>query len=273
MTAHRSHMDFQMSLDGIENLGELFDRRSRAADSCMNTFDLRHRVRYGEGQNEMLNIFPAGSDAPVMIFIHGGFWKSLTADLFSFLAPGFVPFGAALVVIDYPLMPSCRMSDIIESCEKAVRWVHQNAASFGGDPDRIFISGNSAGGHLVAECMRRPVVDVIRGGTAISGLFDLQPVTMSFQNDDLQLTPNEVANFSPLGCPVEIDAPMIVAVGGEETEEFQRQSRAYAAHVGTDVLSAPGQNHITIVLDGLAGSNSELNRRVRDQMGLQRFGL
>lgn len=264
----RTSMDHQMSLDDVENLSDLFDRRTHAAERCMNEFQLQRGVSYGNGPSETLNIFPTAPGAPIMIFIHGGFWKSLAADQFSFLAPGFVPFGAALVVIDYPLMPSCRMSDVITSCQRAISWVRHNATSFGGDPERIFLSGNSAGGHLVAECMSRPGSEVVRGGVAISGLFDLLPVTQSFQNDDLRLTSEEVESFSPLCRPAHVSAPMIVAVGGDETDEFRRQSSAYATHIGTQVVSMPGQNHITVVLDGFAEPGSELNRKARCLMGL-----
>ena len=88
-------------------------------------------------------------------------------------------------MIDYPLMPAVRMAHVVDACVRAVDWVARNAASFGGDPDRVFVSGNSAGGQLVAEVMDRDAGRTVRGGTAISGLYDLEPVTRSFQNDDL----------------------------------------------------------------------------------------
>lgn len=269
MAEVRTGMDRQMSLDDVKGLDELFARRAREAGLASRDFEVQRGVRYGEGLAEKLNIFPAGPMAPVIIFIHGGFWKSLDADLFSFLAPGFVPFGGALVVIDYPLMPSSRMADIVVSCQRAVEWVHNNADRFGGDANRIFVSGNSAGGHLVAEIMSRPGGHVIRGGTAISGVFDLLPVTQSFQNEDLNLTPEEVDNFSPLRRAATINAPMIVAVGADETEEFLRQSIEYADQIGTQAMMIQNTNHITVVLDSLAKPMSMLNQAVRSQMGLQ----
>ncbi|MFZ3584313.1 alpha/beta hydrolase [Loktanella sp. DJP18] len=269
MTEARTGMDRQMSLDDVEGLDELFARRAREAELALCDFEVQRGVSYGAAPAEKLNIFPSTRNAPVMIFFHGGFWKSLDADLFSFLAPGFVPFGAALVVIDYPLMPSSRMADIVASCQRAVSWVQKNAARFGGDANRIFLSGNSAGGHLVAEVMSRPEGDIILGGTAISGLFDLIPVTQSFQNEDLYLTLEEVRNFSPLSRPVGVTAPMIVAVGADETDEFLRQSIVYAEQIGTQAMLVKDCNHITVVLDGLAKPTSKLNRAVRSQMGLQ----
>ncbi|PQO23133.1 hypothetical protein C2I36_09640 [Rhodobacteraceae bacterium WD3A24] len=266
--AERREMDREMSLDDVIGLEALFARRAEAAETALRSFAPRRGVAYGPGRGETLNIFPAGEGAPVMVFIHGGFWKSLDADLFSFLAPGFVPFGAALVVIDYPLMPAVRLGDIVSACLRAAKWVRANAESFGGDPERIFLSGNSAGGHLVAELMSHPEGALVLGGTSISGLFDLEPVTRSFQNDDLQLTPEEVAAYSPLRREPAIKAPLIVAVGGDETDEFLRQSRAFAAQCGTEAMEVAGTNHITVLLDGLARPVSALNIAVRRQMGL-----
>ena len=266
--SERTGMDRQMSLDDVSDLDALFERRGKAAQEGLDGFEVRRAVPYGDGPGETLNIFPAGKDAPVMVFIHGGFWRSLDADLFSFLAPGFVPFGVCLVVIDYPLIPSVRLADIVASCQRAVSWVCDNIADHGGDPDRVHISGNSAGGHLVAELASRPGAERIRGGTAISGLYDLAPVVQSFQNDDLQLTADEVANYSPLLRPLDIRMPMIVTVGGDETQEFLRQTDDFADRIGVVSYHAPGTNHITVLLDALASPEDRLNRLVRAQMGL-----
>jgi len=276
-------MDREFSLDDVSDLDAIFARRAAAAKEALSAFDVERGIAYGEAPGHRLNIFPArdkGRAAPVQIFIHGGFWRSLDADLFSFLAPGFVPFGSMLVVIDYPLMPAARMAEVVEACRMAVRWTYDNCTRYGGDPDRIFISGNSAGGHLVAELMDRAWLgdaglpqDVIKGGAAISGIFDLEPITRSFQNDEIALTEAEVRNFSPLCRQLDLAAPMIVAVGGDETQEFLRQSTAFAQHAercGAIVLHmpVPHMNHITVVLDALAAPDQPLNRVVRAQMAL-----
>jgi arylformamidase len=276
-------MDRAFSLDDVPDLLAIFARRAAAAEAALSHFEVERGVPYGDGPGRRLNIFPAtdGSRAaPVQIFIHGGFWRSLDADLFSFLAPGFAPLGAMLVVIDYPLMPQVRMAEVVDACRAAVAWIHANGARYGGDPDRIFISGNSAGGHLVAELMDRAWIrdaglpaDLIKGGTAISGIFDLEPVTRSFQNDEIRLTAEEVSAFSPLARQLDFAAPLIVAVGADETAEFLRQSEAFARHAercGAAVthMPVPHTNHITVVLDALADPGQQLNRAVRAQMGI-----
>ena len=265
-------MDQEFSLDGVKDLNGLFARREEAARSALTLFRGERGVRYGAGEGETLNIFPAGDNAPVMVFIHGGFWRSLDADLFSFLAPGFVPAGVTLVVIDYPLMPAVRMADVVASCGRAVEWTAANAASFGGDPARIFLSGNSAGGHLVAEIMDRPAGAAVVGGTAISGIYDLEPVTHSFQNDSLELTAEEVETFSPLRRGTVINRPLIVAVGAEETPEFLRQSEVFAAKRGTQSTVVPGTNHISILTEALAVPFHPFNTAVLDQIGVSHGG-
>lgn len=276
-------MDREFSLDGVGDLEALFKRRTDAAAQALAAPRIVRGVAYGDHPGYRLNLFvPAAASrpAPVQLFIHGGFWRSLDADLFSFLAPGFTPFGALLAVIDYPLMPQARMAEVVEACREAVAWTYENCTAYGGDPERIFVLGNSAGGHLVAELMDRRWLrgrglpaDLVKGGTAISGIYDLEPVTRSFQNDEIDLTAREVAEFSPLRRALDLGAPLIVAVGGDETAEFLCQSEAFAHHAracGSAVshMPVPGTNHITVVLDALANPAHVLNRAVRAQMGL-----
>ena len=276
-------MDAQFSLDSVSNLETVFEQRQAAADAALARFAVHRKLPYGDGPGRTLNIFPAEvatGPEPVQLFIHGGFWRSLDADLFSFLARGFVPFGAMLVVIDYPLMPQTRLAELVEACRQALVWTHANCANYGGDPSRIFISGNSAGGHLVAELADRPLLlrsglaeDAIKGVTAVSGIYDIEPVTRSFQDDFLSLTPEEVSAFSPLRRPYDLAAPMIVTLGGDETEEFHRQSKLFARHCHQEKYPvsleiAPRTNHITVLTEALAEPENELNRSVRRQMGL-----
>ncbi len=271
MSKSRAWLDEQFSLDRISNLEQVFARRADAAQQGREGFEHQRGISYGPHVDHRLNIFPARHGAgpsPVQIFIHGGFWRSLDADLFSFLAPGFVPYGATLVVIDYPLMPVVRMADVVEAAKLAVGWVAENIAQYGGDPERLFVSGNSAGGHLVAELLDGDG-GTIKGGVALSGIFDLEPVSRSFQNDSLSLTADEIAGFSPAVRDVSIDAPLIVAVGGDETDIFIEQSRDFARLCGVEPMIVAGQDHITIVLDGLANPAAELNKAVRRQMELR----
>jgi arylformamidase len=282
-TRSQTELDAEFTLDTIADIDAVRARRTHAARSCLSRFQVHRNLAYGTADGETSNLFPAQGatgPAPVQLFIHGGFWRSMEAWEFSFLAPGFVPYGAALLAIDYPLIPAVRLADIVESCRRAIGWVYRHANEYGLDAERIFISGNSAGGHLVMELMDRTWTenaglpkDVIKGGAAISGLYDLAPVAASFQNQFLQLTDDEIAEFSPLRRNLDVGAPVIAAVGGDETGQFLRQtedmaSALDAAMVPVRHMVVPGADHITVVLDALADPGAALNRAVREQMRL-----
>lgn len=281
--ARQEALDAEFRLDTITDLDALFARRAAATEAASKKFQARRGIPYGPGAAETLDFFPAAGGAgpaPVQLFIHGGFWSTLAAKDFSFVAEGFVPFGSALALIDYPLIPGVRLADIVDSCLRSIGFLHASAAELGIDPQRIHVSGNSAGGHLVAEVMDRARLsaaglptDVIKGGTAISGLYDLTNVAASFRNELLAITPDEIARFSPLKRPVDVGAPVIATVGGDETREFLDQTARYAAHcaaagVPTGHLVVPDTNHITVVLDAFAAPEAPLNQATRAQMGL-----
>lgn len=280
-TDEQRALDAEFTLDTIADLPAVRARREDAARSADQRFKSIRDIPYGDDPAQTLDLYPAAqSSAPVQIFVHGGFWSTMRAAEFSFLADGFIPFGSALIIIDYPLIPTVRMADIVKSCQKAVAWTFQRGAEYGLDSDHIFISGNSAGGHLVAELMDRRWMrdaglptDAIKGGCAISGLFDLAPVAASFRNELLQFTPDDVARFSPLKRPIDIGAPLIVTVGGRETNEFLRQSADYAkacraAGANVEHMIVDETDHITVVLDAFADPRAALNKAVRRQMSL-----
>lgn len=255
-------IDSQFTLDMIDDLPALFARRERAAEQARADYAGRY-LAYGPGSDHRLTVYPAHRpDAPAFVFIHGGFWKSLDAALFAFLAPGFVPAGATLVLVDYPKMPHSRMASLVEASLAAVARVQQDSAAIGVDPARILVGGNSAGGHLAAEVMLRHNGTPLAGTVAISGLYDLAPVARSFQNDDLALTAEEVAAFSPITRTSTVVPPPLVAVGGREAVEFLNQSDAFARACGTTATVVPDTDHITILLDALAVPGHSLNVEV-----------
>jgi arylformamidase len=283
MDRGQEELDAEFRLDKVTDLEAIFARRARASEAALASFEAVRDIAYGPNPGETLNLFPAprgSAAAPVQVFIHGGFWSSLAAVDFSFVAAAFVPRGAAVAIIDYPLIPSVGLGDIVRSCLRAIGYLYGHASGHDIDPERIFVSGNSAGGHLVAEAMDRArlraaglPVDAIKGGTAISGLYDLAPVAASFRNELLKFSPDDVAAYSPLLRAPGIAAPLLVAVGGDEMGEFLDQSARFAEHCrehGTPVehIVVPDTNHITVVLDAFAEPETPLNRAVLRQMGL-----
>lgn len=244
-------------------------------------------VPFGHGVDEVLDLFPAPSGsagpAPIQVFIHGGYWKMLSKDEFSYVARTFTPKGCATAVINYGLIPKIDMDELVRQCRAGLAWIYRNAAGFGADPERIFISGHSAGGHLVAMMMATDwpafdtlspglPTDLVKGGCGISGLYDLEPIRLCFLNDDLKLGVAEAFRNSPLHLAPAGRGPLLLTVGGDEGLEYLRQSEALASAwrrqgVDVEVAVLPGQNHFTIV-DQLTDPEADLSRLILRQMGL-----
>jgi len=243
---------------------------SRSA-AARETMHCRLGVRFGPTREEYLDIFPAGDGAPVHVFIHGGYWRRFSAREHSFVVPALVQAGIAVLVVNYALCPSVTIDEIVRQVRAAVAWAYANAAAFGGDPGRITVSGHSAGGHLVGMALSTDwpgaydlPADTLKAGIAISGLFDLAPFPYSFLQPALQLDWAQVRRNSPLGLVPAVGAAMVAAVGGAESAEFRRQSRAYAdAWPGGRYLEIPDRNHFT-VLEELERPDSRLFRTVVD---------
>ena len=250
-------------------------------EAVLAEFDTRLDVAYGPSAEETLDVYlpENAKGAPIHIFIHGGYWFSRHKDDFRFLARGLVPAGAVLVIVNYALVPQVNLDELVRQCRAAVAWTHGNAATFGGDGERIFVSGHSAGGHLTAMMLATdwPAFgaglppDLVKGGCAISGIYDLEPIALTFMQETLGFTPEQVARNSPLSLPPATEAPLIVAVGGDESEEFLRQSEELTAAWGEpaqcDLMVLSGVNHFTI-LGGFADPENALTRAALKQMGL-----
>jgi arylformamidase len=178
------------------------------------------------------------------------------------------------VVINYALMPTVTMAELVRQCRASIAWVHANAASFGGDPRRITISGHSAGGHLVAMLLATDwaafaglPADVVNAGVGISGLYDLEPIRLCYLNDVLALTPDDARAHSPIHLTPKHASPLVLPLGDKEGPEYHRQSEAMAsawrAHGGrADVMDLAGHDHFSIVWE-LADRDSALSRAIR----------
>jgi arylformamidase len=225
---------------------------------------------YGETPPERLDYFPTRQDAaPLLVFIHGGYWRSLDKSDFSWLAPPFVQHGVALALPNYGLAPATPIEDIVRQQLKALAWLYRNGDRLGFDPERIVVVGHSAGAHLTAMMMAAlwPAYaadlppTLVKAGLAISGIYDLEPLLEApFVNVDLHLDARRAGALSPINFPPATSAPLITAVGAKESSEFQRQTsligRAWK-EVVTRTVSIPACNHLTVV-DQLANPASPL---------------
>ncbi|MCL4747490.1 MAG: alpha/beta hydrolase [Burkholderiaceae bacterium] len=219
---------------------------------------------YGATSNECIDLFPCNAhDAPLLVYIHGGYWRALEKSDFSWVAPPFVERGINVAVIDYDLAPAVSVRTITLQTLRAIEWLWRGAPRYGYDADRIFVCGHSAGGHLSAMAMSAlwPALapdlpaDLIKGAIAVSGLYDLEPIMhASFLNADLKLDAESAFAASPAWMPPATGAPLITAVGELESSEFHRQNRLigerWRANLRADV-PLPQRNHFT-AMDALA---------------------
>jgi arylformamidase len=184
-------------------------------------------IAYGTAPRARLDFFSCGvAGAPVLLFFHGGYWQRNAKEGFAFIAEGPLAHGMHVALAGYTLAPEARLDQIVGEARAALRWLHHGVAALGGDPARIFVSGWSAGGHLAAMLMGETAA---RGGLALSGIYDLEPVRLNYLNEKLGLDEAEARRNSPLLHLPAQAGPLIVAVGAEELPELRRQSREFAA--------------------------------------------
>jgi arylformamidase len=229
-------------------------------------------LRYGDGTAETLDVFPTDApDAPVVIYVHGGYWRALDKSDFSFVAPSFVADGAMVVVPNYALCPAVTVEEIALQMVRAVDWTWRHAAAHGGNPDRIAVVGHSAGGHLAAmllSCRWKQVAEhlpaqPLTGALSISGLYDLEPLRHTpFLQDDLRLTPAQVARLSPAFFPRPKGGKLYTVVGGDESDEFLRHNQLIRDQWGPTAVpvceTVGSKNHFT-VLDSLVDPKGRLH--------------
>jgi arylformamidase len=276
----------QVELDAQYNLrplvpynAKIFERYIRDSAGVVENYPCTLDISYGAQAGERLDIFhpvEATGPSPVVVFIHGGYWRNKDKSDYRYLAPAFTEKGVTFVLVNYTLAPHASMDEIVRQNRAALTWLASNIAEHGGDPDRIHIAGHSAGGHLVAMMMAtdwtslagRP--NVVAGGAAISGLFDLDPIQKCYLNETLGMDPAQAERNSPLHMAPTADVPLILSLGGEETFEYHRQQEVFDASWGSKLTSVrtvemPGLNHYAVI-DHLGHPGSVLFQALMDQV-------
>lgn len=238
-------------------------------------------VAYGDHPMETMDIFrpadPAG--APVHVYIHGGFWRSRVKEDFSYVAEPLVDAGAIVCVVNYALCPEVTLDEIVRQMRACCAFLWRNPDVHGGDRDRIHASGHSAGGHLTAMLMATDwpaheaglPKDLLKSGALISGIYEIAPVMNISVQAEVRLTPEIAARNSPVQMRPATDAPMAVTVGGAESDEFRRQSKAladaWASHAVVEYFELDGLNHFTVLSETANAANRLTDVRLK-LMGL-----
>ena len=221
-------------------------------------------LAYGDTPRERLDLFLAADPkAPTLAFIHGGYWQmnDLAKENFAFFAEGLLPLGINLALVEYTLAPAARLDRIVAEVRRSVRWLAEHLAEYDADPTRLYVAGHSAGGHLTAMTMPLPEV---RGGIAISGIYDLEPIRLNYLNEKLGLDVAEAERNSPLRHLPATAGELVVAYGTRELPELCRQSIEYA-RAWTErglrgrLLPVDGADHFTI-LDAVATGGRSAER-------------
>ena len=254
----------------IPDHARIFERWKTRSQEARASLPCCLDIAYGATPAEKLDIFPAeGKSEALLVFIHGGYWRSLDKSDFSYLAPAFSRRGVTLALPNYGLCPKVGIEDIVKQNLLAIAWLWHYGVRYGVNPGRLYVAGHSAGGHLTAMMlaarwntyMPELPYNLLKGGLAISGIYDLEPLVHApFVNQDLKLGRAQARRLSPATIPPATTAPLYTAVGGDESDEFKRQNALIARtwrYAFAGDIPMPGCNHLTVV-EELANPDSAL---------------
>ena len=249
-----------------------FARYAAWSKEAVDRYAPTRNVRYGPGPLATLDLYlPAGRPRGTFVFIHGGYWRALDKDDFSFVAAPFVEQGIAVANVNYDLCPAVSIAAIVDECRQVLVFLAREGAKLGAAVDNVVVGGHSAGGHLAAMMYvtdwaplgfdRAPFC----AGVTLSGVHDLAPLVLYSFNTDFKLDSAEAARMSPVRLPVRTKVPLLMACGGNETSEFLRQTQLLwdawpdLRRPASGPLFVPGTDHFSVVAE-YANPDSALTR-------------
>ena len=280
----RPVLDVQYNIRGQipdhPQISEVWKEKSSAARER-----LKHRARidlaYGSEPLQKLDLFCCDQpQRPLLVFIHGGYWRAQDKSEFSYVAESFLADGVNVAVVNYRLAPHVTMDDIVSDLRESIAWLARNSDTLGFDRDRIYISGSSAGGHLTVMSLITDWSayglprDLIKGGLALSGVYELEPIRLCFLNDDVRLDEGMVARNSPRNILPDSAPPLLVSVGGIESAEFHRQQRDFveawrARGLACDVIPQEDGHHFDMI-DRMIDRSGSLYAALKKMMNIWR---
>jgi len=247
----------------VPDYADYFERWEKLSRQTEKEHTIVKNIFFGDHPGECLDIFPAAMPlAKTIVFVHGGYWHLLDKTLFHFLAATFLKYDVTTVVINYPLAPAASMDVIVSSSRNGIQWLYNNVMRFNGDPSQLYVIGHSAGAHLAAMLLVKEDASFLKGVIALSGLFRLEPVMLSYVNDVLGMDRKTAISNSPVYlAPVHL-CPLLLVIGANETDEFKDQSMELYntwknKHTCMELLTIPGKNHYSI-LDAVTEKGSSL---------------
>jgi arylformamidase len=251
-------MDLFKTRDHVSNFDDYVAEYAELSKNTRASLKSSLNVSYGSGVHEKMDLFfpaqlPQG--LPIHLFIHGGYWRMFSKDDFSFIADNVTACGAIAAIMDYDLMPNVRMDVIVGQVQQAMMWLHNNAPSFGGDANRITVSGHSAGAQLATFTF--PVSSAVPAPKSVlllSGVYDLKPLQDTFLKPLIGITDEEVSKFSPLNLQHSRMPHVSIAYGDQETLPFADQATAFSQHLKlqgceSSVVALFSTNHMSAVRD------------------------
>jgi arylformamidase len=264
------------------NLEQVIERYVANSNTVREVLGDPLRFRYAEGVDAELDVYKTdASNAPIHIFVHGGAWKLGDAQINAFAAEMFVDNGVHFVVPDFAPVQTHDgdLLPMVEQLRTAMAWIYANAEStFGGDPQQIYVSGFSSGGHLASVLLTTDwqswdetlPKDLIKGAVLCSGMYDLYPVSLSARRHYVDFTEERIAALSAVHHIYQVQCPVVIAYGTEETPEFKRQAKEFAAmllkaDVDVQLIVGEQYNHFEII-ETLANPYGLLGRAALEQI-------
>ena len=267
------------------NRDQLLERRNLASEAARGRLGEPRRFAYGPERNEQLDVYPTRSGTHVQVFVHGGAWRAGRAREYAAPAEMFVDAGAHYVALDFDNAPDCGgdLCVMADQVRRAIAWVYRNAGAFGGDAERIYVSGTSSGAHLAGVAattdwqLRFSLPNnIVKGYTLCSGMYDLEAPRLSKRGAYVRFSDEMEAELSPQRHIARIRSPIVLLYGSLETPEFKRQTREFAEalkNAGKQVklVYAEGYNHYEIA-ETIANPYGFVGRAILEQMGLAPAG-
>lgn len=259
----------------VKDFSKYQTHRNARSVECRETMKSFRDIPYGPGELQKVDVYPAGPGSPVNLFYHGGYWRTQDKKNFAFLAGTFVPKGITTVVVNYPLCPAVTLDEVVESARESVTWAYRSIAQYDGDPDRITVSGNSAGAHLCSMLLasdwaaRGLPEQVIRGAVMFSGIYDPEPARWIPVNEEIGLSAEQASRNNSMAMEPKVNCPTWIGAGGQEPWLWLEQTYEYSQHLrryGLDpeVHILPGFHHFS-VMDQMMDPEGVIARAVEKQ--------